>query len=79
MVDTTVVRIPRPVYSDWEYYNKNKKCHCFIFQVAVSFDQPYRILSFEGPFKGSTSDVAIFRTTLAPQMFVNEFAQQDEY
>jgi hypothetical protein len=48
----------------------------FIKLLAVW--KPYRILSFDGPFKGSASDVSIIRTTIIPQLREGEKVMCDK-
>ena len=56
----------------WEYYKKEKKRFALVYQISCSLGKPYRILSFHGPYKGSASDVGIFRETLKPKLLENE-------
>jgi hypothetical protein len=61
LVDTTYVRIRQPYLDQWEYWNNHKKDYTLNYQVVVSLGKPYRILAFDGPYKGSAADVSIFR------------------
>lgn len=44
----------------------------------MSLGKPYRILHFDGPFKGSCSDVSIMRSTILPQLRNGEKAMCDK-
>ena len=68
MVDSTFVRVRRPYLNEWEYYSNYKKDFGFHYQVCCSMDRPYRLLDFQGPYKGSASDVSIVRETLVPRL-----------
>jgi hypothetical protein len=46
----------------------NKKDYGLLYQVVCSFGKPFRILSFNGPFKGSAADVSILRSTIVPYL-----------
>jgi hypothetical protein len=76
-VDTTFARIRQPYLNPWEYYNAHKKDYCLVYQVVASLGKPFRIISFEGPFKGSASDVSIFRDTIIPQLEPDEKVMTD--
>lgn len=78
LVDSTFCRISRPFSSTWEYYSKSKNAHGFVYQVVSSLGKPYRILSFEGPFKGGAADVSILRDTLVPHLKKNEKVMTDK-
>jgi hypothetical protein len=71
-VDTTFVPIQRPYLNTWEYYRKDKKDYGFLYQVSCSLGKLFRILSFDGPFKGSVADVSILRYTIIPQLKEDE-------
>ncbi len=43
-----------------------------------SLGKPFRILSFDGPFKGSAADVSIFRDTIGPALKENEKVMTDK-
>jgi hypothetical protein len=77
-VDTTFARIVRPSYSPWEYYNANKNDFGLSYQVVCSLGKPFRILSFEGPFKGSAADVSIVRSTIIPLLKKKEKVMCDK-
>jgi hypothetical protein len=62
----------------WEYFNKDKKDFGFLYQVACSLGKPFRILSFDGPFKGSAADVSIMRLTIVPQLLEGEKVMCDK-
>jgi hypothetical protein len=68
VVDSTFVRIKRPYMRRWEYYSREKHDFGMVYQIVGSLGKPFRILSFEGPFKASAADVSIFRTTILPKM-----------
>jgi hypothetical protein len=72
------VRIRQPYLCPWEYWNNHKKDYTLNYQVAVSLGKPYRILSFDGPYKGSAADVSIFRETLVNQMKPGEKVMTDK-
>jgi hypothetical protein len=72
IADTTFCRINRPYLSRWEYYNKDKHDHGLVYQVVCSLGKPFRILSFDGPFKGSAADVSIIRKTIIPKLLPEE-------
>jgi hypothetical protein len=44
----------------------------------VSLGKPFRILSFDGPFKGSAADVSIVRSTLTPLLEEKELIMCDK-
>lgn len=50
----------------------------FKYQVTCSLGKPFRLISFEGPFSGSASDVTIFRDTIAPHLIENERVMCDK-
>lgn len=77
LVDTTFTPISRPYLSEWEYFNSKKNDHGFLYQVVVSLGKPFRILSFEGPFKGSAADVSIYRSTILPRLMNEEEVMTD--
>ncbi len=77
-MDTTFVRIRRPYFHPWEYFNQDKKDFGITYQVTVSLGKPFRILSFEGPFKGSAADVSVFRSTLKPKLLDGEKVMTDK-
>lgn len=77
LCDTVFVPITRPYLSEWEYYNQHKADHGFLYQVVCSLGKPFRILSFDGPFKGSAADVSIFRSTIVPLLRENEKVMTD--
>jgi hypothetical protein len=77
-VDTTFVRIAKPTYSPWEYFNFHKNDFGLSYQVVCSLGKPFRILSFEGPFKGSAADVSIFRDTIVPLLKKKEKVMCDK-
>lgn len=68
MVDTTFVRTRKPCFRSYYYYNKNKNDYGLLYQITCSFSKPFRILDFSGPFKGSSSDVGIIRSTIIPRL-----------
>lgn len=78
LCDTTFCRIRQPYLSPWEYFRKEKKDFALLYQVVVSLGKPFRILSFEGPFKGSAADVSIFRSTIKPQLLEEEYVMCDK-
>jgi hypothetical protein len=49
-----------------------------LYQVVCSLGKPFRILSFEGPFKGSAADVSIIRETIIPLLRENEKVMCDK-
>lgn len=67
-----------PYLNQWEYFNNNKKDYTLQYQVVCSLGKPFRILSFDGPFKGSAADVSIFRDTLVPSLVTNEKVMTDK-
>jgi hypothetical protein len=70
------VRTPymRPYY----YYNAKHRHHGVLYQVGCSVNYPIRLVDFSGPFKGSSSDVGIFRQTLLPQLRNREMVMCDK-
>jgi hypothetical protein len=72
------VRIRQPYICPWEYYNGNKKDYTLNYQVVASLGKPFRILSFDGPFKGSAADVSIFRDTVMKELKPNEKVMTDK-
>jgi hypothetical protein len=68
LVDTTSVIIKQPYINQWEYYNNSKKAYTLQYQVVCSLGKPFRIISFDGPFKGAAADVSIFRDTIKPHL-----------
>jgi len=78
LVDTTKVLISPPFLSPWEYYDKEQKVHCLLYQITCSLGKPFNILSFDGPFKGSSADVSIFRSTIVPLLEKNEKVMCDK-
>ncbi len=44
----------------------------------MSLGKPFRILSFEGPFKGTAADVTIFRETIKPLLLPGELVMTDK-
>jgi hypothetical protein len=78
LVDTKFVRTAEPHLSPWECYNVNKKAYGILYQVTVSLGKPYRILRFEGPFKGAASDVSIIIETLIPSLLSGEKVMCDK-
>ena len=48
------------------------------YQVVCSLGKPFRILSFDGPYKGSAADVSIARETIIPQLKENERIMADK-
>jgi hypothetical protein len=68
LVDTTFVEMNTPILNPWEYYSSNKNAYGLVYQVCASLGKPFRILSFDGPFKGSAADVSILRSTLIPKL-----------
>lgn len=77
LCDTTFIPVNRPYSSPWEYYNVAKKSHGFLYQVVCSLGKPFRILHFDGPFKGSAADVSIFRSTIVPMLKEGEKVMTD--
>ncbi len=67
-----------PSSSPWEYYNNNKNSYGLLYQVVSSLGKPFRIVSFQGPFKGAAADVSIFRSTLLPSLLRNERVMCDK-
>lgn len=78
LVDTTFVRIRQPYLNPWEYYNNNKKDYGLLYQVVMSLGKPFRIISFDGPFKGSAADVSIFRDTIKEKLIPGEKVMTDK-
>jgi len=78
LCDTMFVKITRPYLKDWEYYNSGKNAYGIWFQIVCSLGKPFRILSFEGPFKGAAADVSIFRSTVLPLLLPNEKVMCDK-
>jgi hypothetical protein len=62
----------------WEYYNPHKNDHGISYQVVMSLGKPFKIVSFEGPFKGCAADVSIFRSTLKPRLIEGEMVMTDK-
>lgn len=56
----------------------NKKDHGLLYQVVVSLGKPFRIISFEGPYKGAAADVSIFRATILPHLLEGEKVMCDK-
>lgn len=77
-MDTTFVTITRPQLNTWEYYNKAHKTFGLLYQVIVSLGSPFRILAFDGPFKGSASDVSIFRGSTLNRLIADERVMCDK-
>ena len=69
--------ITRPYLSEWEYFSSSKQDHGLVYQVVCSLGKPFRILSFDGPFKGSAADVSIFRSTIVPLLKEKEKVMTD--
>lgn len=65
-----------PYLCPYFYYNINKHAYGLLYQVSLSY--PVRILDFSGPFKGSCSDVSIFRATLLPRLRERELVMCDK-
>lgn len=78
LVDTTFVRIRQPSVYQWEYYNSNKKDYTLQYQVVCSLGHPFRIISFDGPYKGAAADVSVFRATILPQLKEKERVMTDK-
>jgi hypothetical protein len=78
LVDSTFVRIRQPEISPWEYYNNHKKDFTLQYQIVCSLGLPFRILAFDGPFKGSAADVSIYRETVKPKLKPNEKVMCDK-
>jgi len=78
LVDTMFVKISRPTYHSWEYFNKHKCSHGFLYQVVCCLGKPFHIISFNGPFKGTISDISIFRNTISPMMLKGEKSIADK-
>ena len=72
------MRIRQPYVHPWEYWNSNKKDYTLNYQVVASLGKPFRIISFDGPFKGSAADVSVFRDTLVPRLRPNEKVMTDK-
>ena|SRR6185312_4637445 len=68
----------KPSLSPWEYYNKDKKGYGLVYQLVVSLGKPFRILSFNGPFKGAAADVSILRSTVYKSMREDEMVMCDK-
>lgn len=49
-----------------------------MYQVVCSLGKPFRILSFEGPYKGSAADVSIYRDTILKQLKDGEKTMTDK-
>ena len=49
-----------------------------MYQVVCSLGKPFRILSFDGPFKGSAADVSIMRNTILSKLKKDEFVMCDK-
>ena len=62
----------------WEYYNSNKNDFGLQYQVVVSLGMPFRILHFDGPYKGAAADVSILRTTILKSLKQNEKVMTDK-
>lgn len=77
-MDTTFARIKQPHLHPWEYYNSHKEDFTLQYQLTASLGKPFRILSFEGPYKGSAADVSVFRETLVPLMKDKEKVMTDK-
>jgi hypothetical protein len=71
-VDTTFVPVATPTLSSWEYFNPKKNDFGLKYQVICSLGKPFRILSLDGPFKGSAADVSIARDTVIPKLRMKE-------
>ena len=56
----------------------NKNDHGFNYQVVCSLGKPFRILDFDGPFKGSAADVSVFRSTLKNKLQEREKVMCDK-
>lgn len=78
LVDSKFVRIGTPYLNPWHYYSIHKASHGILYQVVVSLGKPYRILSFDGPFKGAAADVSIYRCTIKPKLRVDEKVMADK-
>jgi hypothetical protein len=78
LVDTTFVPTRTPYLCPYFYYNVNKHSYGLLYQVAVGLSFPVRIVDFSGPFKGSCSDVSIFRSTLLPLLRERELVMCDK-
>jgi len=78
LVDSTFVPIRRPYLQPYYYYNVAHKGHGFLYQVTASLGQPYRILHFAGPYRGSCSDGSIIRTTVIPLLREGEKVMCDK-
>jgi hypothetical protein len=50
----------------------NHRTFGLLYQVIVSLGQPFRILAFDGPFKGSAADVSIFRGSTLRRLLPGE-------
>lgn len=77
-MDTTFARIKQPSLSPWEFYNKHKNDYTIQYQVTASLGRPFRILSFEGPYRGAAADVTVFRDTLVPLLKDGEKVMTDK-
>jgi hypothetical protein len=78
LVDSKFVRTRPPHLNPWHYYSVHKASYGVLYQVVVSLGKPYRILSLDGPFKGSCADVTIYRTTIKPQLKIEEKVMADK-
>lgn len=78
LADTKFVKTSTPYLNSWHYYKVNKNTYGLVYQVVVSLGKPFRILSFDGPYKGAASDVSIIRDTIIPKLQPDELVMCDK-
>lgn len=68
LVDVTRCRIDEPTYSPWQYWSAKDRFYAVKYEIAITAVEPKRIVSVVGPYKGSVSDLTIFREELEERM-----------
>lgn len=70
--------IRTPFLRPYFYFNVKHASYGLLYQVGCSINYPIRLVNFSGPFKGSCSDVSIFRETLLPLLRDGELVMCDK-
>jgi hypothetical protein len=76
-VDVTRTKIPRPPYEAHEYWSSKDGFSAIKTEVAVSIQQPHKIIWCNGNYRGKVSDIRIARDLFVPSLSPGEQALAD--
>lgn len=78
VVDVTRQRIQTPNFCAWEYWSGKDKFYALKYELAVSYRRPYKIIWFNGGYKGTISDIEVYRDQLKYALGNNEYLLGDK-